>query len=305
TTSSASSRCSVDTYSSSIRRASSAAWSSTRENAAETFGCCCMPCTDGFPRSVASACARNAAASGTSCCGSSWSSSASSRCSGYSSGLPIRRASSCAAATASCDLSVSLLKSICLSVSPGHAGRWFPGDEVAPVLPVHIVDGLAHLTFHPVEPAVHAQQFVLEPQHVLDARKVEAELVRQALNQSEPVEVGLRVETCVSRGALRADQPLVLVDAQRLRVHADEVGRDGDHVARTVVHHLRPPRMRSSWSSLRRMYTNVPIRPTVPTLTRMTAASFTRRAPAAGPRATASAAPRAPRAPSSSASSGR
>jgi len=60
----------------------SAAFSRVLDKAAETFGCCCIPWTDGFARSAASACARNSAASGTSCCGSSWSSSASSRCSG-------------------------------------------------------------------------------------------------------------------------------------------------------------------------------------------------------------------------------
>src|SRR5262249_49365417 len=228
TTSSASSRCSVDTYSSSIRRASSAAWSSTRENAAETFGCCCMPCTDGFPRSVASACARNAAASGTSCCGSSWSSSASSRCSGYSSGLPIRRASSCAAATASCDLSVSLLKSMCLSVLRDQVDGWAPGNEGAPVLPMPVVDGRAHLALHPVEPAVHTHELVLQAHHVLDAGEIETQLVRQALNQAQTVEIGLRVEARVAGRALRTDQAFVLVDAQRLRVHADELRRDRD-----------------------------------------------------------------------------
>src|SRR5438477_827870 len=162
-----------------MRRASSAALSSTREKAADTFGCCCMPCTDGLPRSVASACARSAAASGTSCCGSSWSSSASSRCSGYSSGLPIRRASSCAAATASCDFSVSLLKSMCLSVSWDQVDRRFPEDKVAAVLPVHLVDRGAHRTLHAVEPPVQAHKLVLEAQHVLDAGEVEPELVRQ------------------------------------------------------------------------------------------------------------------------------
>src|SRR5690242_2103956 len=172
-----------------MRFASSAAWSSTRENAAETFGCCCMPCTDGFVRSMASACARSSAASGTSCCGSSWSSSASSRCSGYSSGFPIRRASSCAAATASCDLSVSLLKSMCLSVFWNQVDRWFPGNEVAPVLPMHLVDALAHLALHPVEPTVHANELVLQAQHVLDAGEVEAELVRQTLNHAQAVEI--------------------------------------------------------------------------------------------------------------------
>src|SRR5436190_12257711 len=179
-----------------MRRASSAALSSTRENAADTFGCCCRPWTDGLPRSAASASARSAAASGTSCCGSSWSSSASSKCSGYSSGFPIRRASSCAAATASCDLSVSLLKS--MSVLRDQVDGWLPRHEVAAVLPVYLVDRLTHLALHPVKPPAPAQQFVLQPQHVLDAGQVQAELVRQPLDQPQPLEIGFRVQPRVA-----------------------------------------------------------------------------------------------------------
>ena len=40
-------------------------------------------------------------------------------------------------------------------------------------------------------------------------------------------------------GALRPHEALLLVDAQRLRVHADELGGDADHVARAVVHRGR------------------------------------------------------------------
>ena len=82
TTSSASRRCCAATYSSSSRFASSKARSSTFENCAPTCGCCCEPSMRGFWASVASACARSASASGTSSRGSSWSRSASSRCSG-------------------------------------------------------------------------------------------------------------------------------------------------------------------------------------------------------------------------------
>src|SRR5215210_3348766 len=275
-----------------MRRASSAALSRTRENAADTFGCCCMPCTDGLAFSADSACARSAPASGTSCCGSSWSRSASTRWSGYSSGLPIRRASSCAAATASCDLSVRLLKSMSVLSGRHDVDGRPPHDEVAAVLPVHVVDRLAHLAFHPIEPPSHVHELVLQAQHMLDAGEIQPELVRQALDQPQPVEVGLGVQARVPRGALRPDQALVLVDAQRLRVHPDEVGRHGDHVARTVVHHSPPSLNRRSASTLRRIRVKANSSPTVPTETRMTAASFTRTAPRADSPATPSAAPR-------------
>src|SRR6266508_6408574 len=103
---------------------------------------------------------------------------------------------------------------------------------------MHLVDGVAHLALEPIQAAVHAPQLVLEAQHLLDSCKIETELARQLLNQPEPLDVGLGVKTCVPRGALRPDESLALVDAQGLRVHADEVGRNGDHVARTFVHHV-------------------------------------------------------------------
>src|SRR4029079_17709287 len=58
----------------------------------------------------------------------------------------------------------------------------------------------------------------------------------QPLDQPQPLEVRLRVQPRVDRRALRAHQPLLLVDPKRLRMHADDLGRDGDHVARVVVH---------------------------------------------------------------------
>src|SRR3954454_3630670 len=179
-----------------------------------------------------------------------------------------------------------------------------PHDEVAAVLAVHLTDRLAHLALHAVETLVHPHELVLQAQHLLDAGEVEPELGREALDQTQPVEVGFRVETRVAARPLGTDQTLVFVDAKRLGVHADEVGRDGDHVTGPVVHHSPSFRRRSS-SSLRRMSMNVTSTPTVPPATRMTAASFMTAAPPSGSRATPSGAPRAPRALSWSASSAR
>ena len=66
----------------------------------------------------------------------------------------------------------------------------------------------------------------------LDAGEVEPELGREPLDQAQPLEVGLGVEARVAGRALRPHEALLLVDAERLRVHADELGGDGDHVAR-------------------------------------------------------------------------
>src|SRR5262249_7698299 len=76
-----------------------------------------------------------------------------------------------------------------------------------------------------------------ESDHVLHACEVEPQLRRQVLDESEPVQVGVGVETRVARCALGRDEALRLVDPECLRVHAHELGRDGDHVARPVVHH--------------------------------------------------------------------
>ena len=58
---------------------------------------------------------------------------------------------------------------------------------------------------------------------------------------AQPLEIRVRVEPRVAGRPLRTHQPLLLVDAERLRVHADQVGGDADHVARRVVHHIAGP----------------------------------------------------------------
>src|SRR5437764_638931 len=65
----------------------------------------------------------------------------------------MRRASSCAAATASCDFKVSLLKSKSFSlVLPRRdRPRRLVEHEVAPVLLVHVLDLLAHLALEPFD----------------------------------------------------------------------------------------------------------------------------------------------------------
>src|ERR671934_752493 len=123
----------------------------------------------------------------------------------------MRRASSCAAATASCDFSVSLLK----SMSPFRwykSGRRGPRNEVAAVMPVHGVDRLSHLALHAVEAPAHPHELVLQPQHVLDTGEIEPELVRQPLDQLQPLEIRVGVQPRVAGRPLRPDQSFALVD---------------------------------------------------------------------------------------------
>ncbi len=240
------------------RRAPRRRASRARENAGETL------------RLLPAAAARRAAprtrrsASGRRPCQSaksSWSSSASSRCSGVISGLPRRRASSCAAATASCSLIVNLLKSMsprpCRRVvlASRHAS-WSAVAGAGRERARAGTGGAPRRARSRISCSIRSSrrrirvQLVLEQEHALDTREVEAELARQPLDQAQPLDVGVGVEPRVAGRALRAHEPLLLVDAQRLRVHADEVGGDRDHVARaSVVAH--PVAFRSSSSSSR------------------------------------------------------
>ena len=76
-----------------------------------------------------------------------------------------------------------------------------------------------------------------EPQHVLDAREVEPELRRQALDQLQALDVVLGVEPGAARRPGGPHETAVLVHPHRLRMEACELGGDGDHVARAVGHH--------------------------------------------------------------------
>src|SRR5262245_30888394 len=100
---------------------------------------------------------------------------------------------------------------------------------------MHLVDGVTHLGLEPVEACAHLCQLVLERDHARDAGEVEPELGGQPLDQPQPVEVVLGVETCPTGGPTRPDEALALVDAEGLRVHPDQLGGDRDHVPRALV----------------------------------------------------------------------
>ena len=126
-----------------------------------------------------------------------------------------------------------------IRVSSPLLGRELRGPvehQVAAVLAMHLVERAAHLLLHPLEPAAHALQLVLHREHALDAGEVQSELRRQSLDQPQPLDIPVGVQARVARRALRANEAPLLIDAQRLRMHADELGRDADHVARTVGH---------------------------------------------------------------------
>ena len=107
-------------------------------------------------------------------------------------------------------------------------------DELAPVRAVNLGDLGAELALHSFHPRARSIELVLQAQHLLDPGEVEPELGRQPLDEPQPLEVLLGVEPSAARGSPGSHETPGLVQPQRLRVHADELGGDGDHVARAI-----------------------------------------------------------------------
>src|SRR5207248_2059404 len=81
--------------------------------------------------------------------------------------------------------------------------RWLVEDEVAPVVAVDLRERAAHLLLHALESPVHALKLVLHAQDARDADEVETDLRRQLLDQAQPLDVAVRVETRVAGRPLR------------------------------------------------------------------------------------------------------
>jgi len=102
-------------------------------------------------------------------------------------------------------------------------------------------DLFAELALYSIHPGSSSAEFVLEPKHVLDSCEIETELGREPLYEPEALDVRIRVQTRSTRSAPGPNEPLGLVEPKRLGMHLDELGSDGDHVARAVGHQRRTP----------------------------------------------------------------
>ena len=80
-----------------------------------------------------------------------------------------------------------------------------------------------------LDAGMHLIDLPLEVEHTLDAGEVEAELGGHLLDAAQLLDVLLGVEARALGRALRLDQAARLVHAQRLGMHARELGGDGDH----------------------------------------------------------------------------
>src|SRR5438046_877747 len=130
-----------------------------------------------------------------------------------------------------------------------YLAGWLPGDELPLVGAVDLLDSREHLALevlgllaHPVELSLHRLHDLLEREHPLDAGEVQPEVGRQLLNALQLLDVALRIEARPLGRALRLDQALGLIDPERLRMHAGELGGDRDHEdALVVVEEIRVP----------------------------------------------------------------
>src|SRR5262249_22212033 len=121
--------------------------------------------------------------------------------------------------------------------------------EVAAVLLTNAFDAAFHFLAEGVErgfeigdAAPRRDQVVFELEDALHAREADA-FVAQLLDAPQQRDVALAVAPAATARARRLDEALAFVDAQRLRVHARELGRDRDHVQRSgVSFHRSPPR---------------------------------------------------------------
>jgi len=93
----------------------------------------------------------------------------------------------------------------------------------------------------PSELGLHRLDAVLELEDAADTGQADA-LVGQLLDPAQQRDVALGVPPAPTLGARGLDEPLALVDAQRLRVHAREIRGHRDDVERAfVVRHVTPP----------------------------------------------------------------
>ena len=128
-------------------------------------------------------------------------------------------------------------------------------DEVAAVLAVCRLDGCEEVVAGAVErllelaqPRLQAREVVLELEDLPDTDEAHA-FVGELLDAPQQRDVAIGVATVAALRALRLDEALALVDAQRLRVHTRELGCHRDDVERPVVlrRHVTPPGAHAGW----------------------------------------------------------
>src|SRR5215217_3733052 len=126
-------------------------------------------------------------------------------------------------------------------------------DQLPPVTAVHLGHRPAVLTLAPLELLAQIPVLGLEPgypllevEYLLDPSEVHPHLLRQLLNVAPELDVLLGVQPRVLYALARAEQTLLLVHPQRLRMHPDELRGDPDHEHRPLAQLHDPTFLNSS-----------------------------------------------------------
>src|SRR5580658_1165790 len=113
-------------------------------------------------------------------------------------------------------------------------GYGFEGHELAAVLAVGRGHGLSDLGPGHLELDLQAFDLGLQLEHPPHTFEIEAGC-GQVLDAAQPRHVLVTETPAAAGGAAGVEKSFALVDAQRLRVHADKLGRHRDHVHRPAL----------------------------------------------------------------------
>src|SRR5690606_1060620 len=103
-----------------------------------------------------------------------------------------------------------------------------PGGHLAAELGLQAGDAVLHAPLQLVEALPEADD-------LLHPGQVHAQLLGQAPDLAQLLDVALRVEARLARAAAGLDEPFALVQPEGLGVHVDELGGDADDVERLVA----------------------------------------------------------------------
>jgi hypothetical protein len=117
-----------------------------------------------------------------------------------------------------------------------HPTEWISREDARPGLGLNRGDQSGQL----IKPAPQLIDFILHVQDAANALKIDALILGEPLNQTQPRDVACRVAPAPLGRASRRDEPHPVVGSQRLRVHPSEVGcnRD-DEDGRVMIDSLR------------------------------------------------------------------
>src|SRR5207302_4582631 len=116
------------------------------------------------------------------------------------------------------------------------------GDEVAAVLTVRALDGLARLFTRALELTAEAPHFLLHPHDQLHAGQIQSR-AGEILDAPQTLDVAVAVAAAAAARAGRIEESPSLGDPQGLRMDTRQLGRDGDDAQTLLgaVDHLTPP----------------------------------------------------------------